>query len=425
MARDDLQYKMALRLLTEAKDGPFYAALKSEFQSEFDVKPGNINPEAIATRYADVAPTTDSVLPLFSVVIRALACVPLRPETLENRRQAERTAAALYFLSACQFVDREVRAANDGHDYVLRLPIDEHMILAIVVVASFGGELHLKPVNQHIQPDYFFSVKPSVGGDLVEQDFERAVYLAVFDGQRVETDRALESGQPLTIEERNRLRERLTAEFRYHRATFRRSVALVVPVLTNAVATQGFASAYRVPIVIPSTDVTSVLVGISSDKLKAEIAVFLRELHALRSSTAQSASPSTQGAAPMSQPPGVHVTVNGNVGNLGVGDHHQQQTGNGSTANMAHREGINFAALTPLLTALMAEIHNLPNGEVKPALVAKVQEIQTEAAKEKPNPSELGTAVEKVKSTVELLGYGEKITDICLKISAYIASCLP
>ena len=111
----------------------------------------------------------------------------------------------------------------------------------------------------------------------------------------------------------------------------------------------------------------------------------------------------------MSQPPGVHVTVNGNVGNLGVGDHHQQQTGNGITAKMAHREGINFAALTPLLTALMAEIHNLPNGEVKPALVAKVQEIQTEAAKEKPNPSELGTAVEKVKTRLNCWVMAKKL----------------
>lgn len=311
------------------------------------------------------------------------------------------------------------------------MPIDEHVIFAIIVVASFGGELHWKPVNQGQgmpQPDYYFSVKPSAGGDLVEQDFERAAYLAVFDGQRDETDSALDAGQPLTEAARKRLSARLVAEFRKHQVTFSRSVALVVTGTTNAAAANGFASTYRVPIVIPSTDVTSTVVGMDMDTLRAEIAVFWNELQVLRPTAAQTstkpAAPSPQGVLNMSQPPAV-TNIYGNVNNLASGSHVQQQSGNGNTANMAHHAGIDLAALTPLLTALLAEIHNLPNGEVKPVLVAKVQAIQAEAAKEKPDVNELGAAVEKVKSTVELLGYGEKFTEICLKISAYIASQLP
>ena len=100
------------------------------------------------------------------------------------------------------------------------------------------------------------------------------------------------------------------------------------------------------------------------------------------------------------------------------------QLGISNTAKQVHKEGLDLATLMPLLTELLAEIGKLPYAEVK-KIDPDVQVIEAEAAKDKPDANNLATAVDKVKLGVEAMGYGEKFTEICLKISAYIASQLP
>jgi hypothetical protein len=418
MTRDNLQYQMALRLLKEAKDGPFYAALKSEFQTEFDVKPGNIDPVSIATHYAN--PLTHTVKALFKVVRRALLSVSKENENAGLTQKVKETATALYFLAACRLIYiaqseaiQAARTATPHERYVLRTPSDEIVMYAINVAARHGGALHwVFGENGELSPQHFFVVQPSENGDRTDREVENAAYIAVMSN-RGETAISL-GGVDLTPQKMQDLKTRFEVIASDEYAT----PALVFPSGTKAESMRAFVETFLVPVVIPENpenDDATEWLGMKPIEIKSLIGELSRRLDA---------QPSTQGAAPMSQRPVVTVNVSGNVSNLGVGDHHQQQSGSGSTANMAHQEGIDLAALAPLLAALLIEIRNSPKDEGKSALTAKVQEVQTEAAKAKPDPKAIGTAVESIKNTAEVLGYGEKIALLCTKAYDVVAPCL-
>ena len=113
------------------------------------------------------------------------------------------------------------------------------------------------------------------GTDLVEADFEHAVYLALFDGDRAETRTGLDAG-PINDTQRGRLAARLRTLRRAEKV----GLTFVVDTHGPAEVCEGFAERHRVPVVVPDSAAITALLGIEVATLRGEIEEFWRDLTA-------------------------------------------------------------------------------------------------------------------------------------------------
>lgn len=255
---------------TEAFLDSVEVALKDEFGEARQGAP------AITDFFAACEPGT--VLKLFSVVSNALGQEDMQRLAAADRKLAQKAAAALYCLAACRLVDQTAVAAGLSREggataHLLRVNAGEPVICAIIATAVFGGELHLIPSDDPAMPraEHGFKVTLDPGSQVSESDFERAVYLELFDGAKGTRELSLDK-RPLTEIERGRL----AARIRDLRGTRRRSLVLVLALAAPDAASMAeqFADHHGVPVVVPDSAAITALVGIDVPTLQGEIEEF-------------------------------------------------------------------------------------------------------------------------------------------------------
>lgn len=415
------QDRSTARLLDAAGALPFFQTLQREIADEFPETSFPDTAAAMVQRFA--RSPADHVQRLFFVVRRALRAMP--DGEAVGRRQAEEAAAALYFVAACRLVDQAAHAArataSGGNPYVLQVPSSEHLICAVIATALFGGELRLTPAEEpgRPRPQYVFEVKPPAGGDEIIEDFERAVFFALFPNDKRSTEISQGSG-PLESKD---LAD-LAAELDDIRYVQRNSLALVVKGLPRTTGPhETFATRNRVPVMVPASEATKVLLGMGADRLSAEIKKLCeafkewpRQGSPSRPADDQQPSPPS-GEAPMPST-GPSITVTGGSATIAIstGGHSAAQAGSAQTAQVDHRQGADLAELVPLLQHLVDEIGRLPSGERRDALTAHVELAQHEAdKKDEADPGRIKRALDVVKSTAEGLEQVGKIIALCSK----------
>lgn len=412
------QERLAARLLGVAGASPFFQTLQREIAAEFPATSMPQTAEATVQEFA--RSPADHVQRLFFVVRRALHAIPDGEAT--GRRHAEEAAAALYFVAACRLVDQAAHAARTaaqgGNPYVLQVPSSENLICAVISTALFGGELRLTPAEEPgmPRPKYVFEVKPPAGGDQIIEDFDRAVFFALFPNDKRAIAISQSSG-PLAGKD---LADLLT-ELDDIRYVQRDSLALVVKGLPRAGPHETFATRHRVPVMVPTSEATSVLLGMDADRLSAEIKKLCEALkewprHGSPSRPADDQQPSPpSGEAPMPST-GPSITVTGGSATIAIstGGHSAAQAGSAQTAHIDHRQGADLAELIPLLQHVLDEIAKLPAGNRRDALTAHIELAQHEAGKkDKAEPGRIKRALDVVKSTADGLEQGGKIIALC------------
>ena len=417
---DSHHQELANQLLAEAAAKPFYEALKNEFARFFPKAPVSQSTFAMVHSFAQCP--ADEVKRLFFAVRGALKRVPPSGLNPAARRQAEEAAAALYCMAACRLVDQAIQETPTV-PYVLRVPSSERVICAVIATALFGGVLRLLPPEEETglpRPEFVFEVRVPASGVYVVGSFERAVYVALFPNDRALPEVAQDSGRL-----DSKLCAKLATQFDDIKFVERGSLALVVHGLGQPDLCAGFASQYQVPVMLPDTEATAVLLGMDADRLLAEIQKFWDALEALPCPTLQTrpqpSSPSPLGATPMPSIPqitGDHTTVI-----FSAGDHSALQSGTGNIANITQREGSGLSALTPFLAELLREIGEVPLPKPREILTAHAQAAQAEAVKpDKPDPDVIKNALVKVKASAEMLEDGGKIIGLCNQAYNILAS---
>lgn len=409
----DLQVRLAVRRLTADAAWPYFQTLCQELTDEFpDTKAPTTPPEAVNLfAHCDAG----NVQFLFFVVRRALKAVAeTDPREISARRAAEEAAVALYIVAASRLVDQAARTARG---YVLPEPVVEPLIAAVIANALFGGELRLLPSehDNRPHPDAVFVVHVAAGQDQPD-DFERAVYVALREGYHDQTEASLGSG-PLTSQQR----EWLGARLRTIRHVQRKTLVLVVHGLVPIDQAEHFATDHEVPILgpaiaLPDSNTTTVLVGMTHDRLLSEINAFWSELHVLRATGPQSADPPPSPSGTRTMPdPSVHISVSGDKATVAV------TTGNGShaTAHAVHHGGLDPAALQGVLTELIQAISANPEAK---ALAPQAKAAKEEAGKGSgANLGVIKTAVDAIKLIAGGLDSGEKIVAACEKAYTYFS----
>jgi hypothetical protein len=366
----------------------------------------------------------EQVQRLFWLVRRALRRLPPSNVDPAARHQAEEAAAALYYLAACRLVDRaahEERVADpDARKYLTYVPDGEPVVCAVIAMALFGGELHLRPGEQPGQPvpPYVFTVKVPNGGDQVASDFERAVYAALLPNDRETPEIILGSG-PLTGPQA----ARLATHIDNLRQVEKRSIALVVYGLVQIGPCEAKVKQYQVPTLLPTTEVTSMLLGMDADRLLTEIHKFWEALEVLSRPALKSPAHSPPGAQTMpstGQPPNVNIT---NIVNTGA--HSALQVGAGGAAQVSHAQGADLSVLVPLLQELAAAIGELSSARARDALAVHVRAAELEVAKKgEADPGVLKRALDDIEVTAKALEGGEKILTLCHKVYQVLAPFL-
>jgi len=301
----------------------------------------------------------------------------------------------------------------------MHVPSGEPLVCAIIATALCGGELRLVAGEQPSvpRPEYVFEVRVPACGDQVATDFERAAFVALFQNDPEATEVALDSG-PL----KNHQRAKLAAHIGEIRHVRRCSMALVV---YGGLAQTGhyrtFATEHQVPILLPASEATRVLVGMDADRLRAEIHKFWETLEVLSRPASQRPAHSPSGVSAMpthGQPMNINVSVSG-------GDHSVAQSGMDQTAHIAHTQGVDLAVLGPLLHELAGAIGELSSPKARDTLAAYVRVAEAEAGKKgKPDPGLIRRAIDAIKPAAEVLEGGEKIVGLCHKAYQVLAPFL-
>ncbi len=415
--------QVTIEKLEMAEAQSFLSALQQGFPKRF---PGTPIPQNAADIVHWFSSRSDAeVQPLFYLVRRALEAQKEQTRPEPQIRAAEKAAALLYCIAACRLVDMELARENKRHgEYVLIVPPSETIICAVIATALFGGSLHFKPPDPNDPPDlpraeWVLDVSVSPNGDGFTPSFECAVYAAVFKNAREITNLCLDSNS-LTSEQHARLAA-LIDDIKDREL----SLALVIRGVTQPETVAKLADKLQLPMLLPSTDMTTKLLGMDAERLKAEISMFwllVEKSHDTASTTP--APPSAPGEQTMSKP---SININGPVSNLALstGDHSAAQTGANSVANIGHREGSDLSALTPVLQELLAAIAELPSAKARETLTQHVQTAQNALVEQNPpEPGRAKQALDAVNSAAEVLEGGEKILGLCSKLYQLVAPLL-
>jgi hypothetical protein len=416
---------LAAEQLAEPGASPFFQALQREWDpTQFETSAPQ-NPEVMVKWFAECP--AEQVQRLFWLVRGALLRLSRSAGDVSRRRYAEEAAAALYYLAACRLVNRaahEARLAEpEACAYLVDVPDGEPVVCAVIAMALFGGQLRLKPSEEPRRPcpEYVFEVKVPAGGDLVATDFERALHTTLSSNKRETTLVSLDS-KPLTGPERAWLEMQIGDLKQVHK----RSIALVVYGLIQPKPCEAIINQYQVPTLLPTTEVTSILLGMSTDRLLAEVHKFWEALEVLSRPVSTPPAHSHPGAQPMpstGQPGNFQVFAN-NVA-ISTGDHSASQAGPGGTAQVSHVQGADLSVLVPLLRELAVAIGELPSPKARDTLAAHVQVAEAEVAKkDQADPGALKSALDAIKPAAEVLEGGEKILTLCHKAYQVLAPFL-
>jgi internalin A len=422
---DDYHQRLAVKLLTAVQATPFFLALRDELADGLAPGTDLRTPEAIAGCFARCDGAEQQVLELFSSVRRALDSAPPAADDARLRQRCEEAAAALYCIAACCLVGLASQAARTS--YVVRVPRPEPILCAVIATALFGGEIRMMPPERGELPTvpYVFEVTTAGVGDQPVNDFERAAYIASFPNDHETPDISTFDG-PLDSHHRAKLAARLRTVKRVRRA----SLSFVVRSDFSADAYEHFGSTHQVPVLVPDSETTSVLLGMQVETLLAEIAEFWAELKAMRGA----ASPAHPQPPPHSTSGDASMPGSGPIFNIGTvagplavstGSHSAAQAGEGQTAHIDQRQGAALTELVPLLQELAQEIARLDSGGKRNKLAAHIEDAQREAGQNTAtSPGGIKGALDAIKSSAEGLEQSGKIISLCNKAYNVIAPLL-
>ena len=416
------QQRLTIELLGAAGARPLLAALKPALVRQLGLNGHQIPGSAAEIVGLPIGRPTDEIESFLFAVHDALEDVQRSVPGQPGLQQNGEAAAALYMLAACQLVARaaEEQSSAAGQGYVLEVPTSERLICAVIATALFGGELHLRPSTDQPDlpgPEYGFTIKLDAGSDHIESDFERAVYFALFSREAATTAITLDS-RPLT----DKQRAKLEVEVTHITKRRKRSLALVVSGVKTAAPFQNFASRNKIPVMLPTTEATRVLLGMKADHLLFHIATLWKIVEA--SPSPGSAQPERSELAPYrgdppmpAQPnsPQINVTGDGAKITFQHGNHSVAQDGAGSVAHIAHHQGsTDPSALVSALQALRQAIDEVPSPRARQKLAQDAEIAQVEAGKkDKGDPKVIKEALDRVRYGAEMLEEGGKILGLC------------
>jgi hypothetical protein len=417
----DFHRKKEIDRLDHPEAATFRAAVLEELALEFPSVTPPGSSRDLVRHFTDCDPA--AIQKLFFVVRRGL-------ETARNgainRKEADEAAVALYCLAACRLVDRDALGTGLVHHVyvdeddpgVKHVPIGATLICGVIATALTGLELRLEPSEEPgiPCPSHVYRVRVMPGSEAVVEEFERALHVMLFQGSRSETLDSRNYGA-LSKQQRNDLAARIRTIMGKNRQT----LAVVIQGSAALEAVAVFADRHGIPVMLPSSEITSALVGMDAGRLIAEIKEFWGELQGLAHPDQPSSSSSLMqpltGAPPMSNS-GPNVTNNffGNVQNAAVttGDHSAAQAGTGHTANIGHREGVDLAELEPLARELLALVEALAPSGIRDKLKPEADTVVAEVVKGgQANGGVIKKALAAIKSSADSLEDGGKIIDLC------------
>lgn len=228
------------------------------------------SPSAFVQWLLTVPVDKTKVLDLFAALGRSLDKIA---EKAAERHAAEQATVGLYCLLACRLVD--VAQIKIHGQMAVELASDAPLICALVATARFGGELQLElsGTDGLPCPEHAYLVNRAPVADQPGYEFDRSVFRAVFAGGQ-EADEVSEGDGPLTEAQQ----EKLEARLRAIRKRQRKTLALIVRVCADRSPVCSFADTYQVPVFLPSEALSLPLLGMSAEKLQAEVREFWTSL---------------------------------------------------------------------------------------------------------------------------------------------------
>ncbi|NJA04410.1 hypothetical protein HC024_01450 [Methylococcaceae bacterium WWC4] len=269
----DAHHKLlTLDALANAKE--LVAVLQADFARENPTELVPNSARAMVDYFSNCA--ADRVQDLFYMVRRALKA--LEAATLDHaaKQRICEAASALYCLAALRLVDN---SAHQPLDLAFGVPGSENVVCAIIATALFGGKLQLKPTEANHLPclEFVYSVQVGRGGEQLQVNFERALHTAIFQNDKDAGLAALDD-QPLSEKEV----KRLNAQLREIKHVERDCLALIVQGCADSSVAKPFADKHRIPVMFPSNEATSLLLGMDADELREEIGQFWKRINQLR-----------------------------------------------------------------------------------------------------------------------------------------------
>lgn len=343
-----------------------------------------------------------------------------RGGSLANQELA--AAAGLHYIGFRQLVQRNRIAPSQGEFLLLlsktdpnqnsRHPEAQRIIGVIVVSAIFGGRVEFDAAGLTRSPPHIRKLLPPENADWSENAIDRALFAAWFPTD--ERAPGIAGGTlPMTGDDFSQLKTRIQE--------LREGDEMAVGVSVSSgehhqalLSTVG--KKFKVPILLESSVAIEEALGMSPSDFLAQMGEYWKLDTELRQSlasppvpaTPQSANPSTQGDKHVT-----HISI-GSINNSGPA---QTVIGDQASLSMqiAHN-GLDAAALAPLLAALASAIAAVDQPEAKTAYQGHLKTIEDEAKAPKPDKSKMSNALEKLKNAPENLKGGKAIADAAVSL---------
>lgn len=355
----------------------------------------------------------DKVLGLFNSSRKALNAVRFTDLTESDKQDVFVAVTSLYLLAAMRLIDG--KSNQDGH--VIFVPRNEHIVCAIIATALFGGRLKIVPNYETLlpQPEFVFEIHAPGAGDYLTKSFERAMYVSIYQNNRKVNISALDS-QELSPDETSDLKARLQSI----REIDENNLCLIVTAGISANSAISVSNEYHIPTLFQSDAAANVLLGMTHHELTSQIKEFWRQLNKLQNE--HLSKPTQSGVQPMQ---GDQITINAEQVNFATskGANSIVHVGDGQSITGHQQTGLRISELSNLINLQMIEAINAhPSERSREALKNKLEIVQNELAKPKPDKNLIERALESVKEVGEAIEGGEKIVELCLKALPLLTS---
>jgi hypothetical protein len=404
-----------MKRLDDVKGGPFFAALLAELKKRLTwqfaageelEKVQNLVDRAMALNDAE------SVRKMLLGVRQAMKRIE-QGGPLANQELA--AAAGLHYIGFRQLVQRDRIAPSQGEFLLLLSKTDpsqnsthpeaQRIIGVIVVSAIFGGLVEFDAAGLTRSPLHMRKLLPPENADWSENAIDRALFGAWFPTD--ERAPGIAGGTlPMTDDDYSRLKARIQE--------LREGDELAVGVSVSSgehhqALLSSVGKKFKIPILLETSVAVEEALGMSPSDFLAQMGEYWKLDTELRQSlasalvavTSQSTNPSTQGDKPVTNNT---FNIKGNAAVTLATDNAT------ATSSLTIQNGLDAAALTPLLQTLAAAIAALDDSHAKKAgYEADLQVLVDQSKAAKPDKLRIANALENLKKAPEYLKGGEAI----------------